>query len=93
VGKWLIADADIYILDEPTKGIDVGAKNDIFELIGKLVALGKGIIYATCEFPEILGISDRIYVMHNGAIVKELKTKNATEKDLLLYSMGVTKND
>lgn len=88
VGKWLIADAEIYIFDEPTKGVDVGAKHDIFELIGGLAKKGKGIIYASSETPEILDISDRIYVMYDYTIVKELKTSEATEEEILLYSAG-----
>jgi len=88
VGKWLVADADVYIFDEPTKGVDVGAKRDIFELIGNLAAQGKGIIYASCELAEIMGISDRVYVMYNGTIVKELKTVQTSEQELLFYSTG-----
>ncbi len=88
VGKWLIADAEIYIFDEPTKGVDVGAKRDIFELIGKLAKQGKGIIYASSEIPEILDISDRIYVMYDYAIVKEFETAEATEEEILFYSAG-----
>ncbi|WP_353107019.1 sugar ABC transporter ATP-binding protein [Acetoanaerobium noterae] len=88
VGKWLIADADLYIFDEPTKGVDVGAKSDIFELIGRLVTKGKSVIYATCETQEILGISDRIYVMYDGKIAKELVTKDASEDEILFYSAG-----
>ncbi|HID34480.1 MAG TPA: sugar ABC transporter ATP-binding protein [Anaerolineae bacterium] len=88
VGKWLIADAEIYIFDEPTKGVDVGAKHDIFELIGELAKRGKGIIYASSEIPEILDISDRIYVMYDYTIVKEFKTSEATEEAILYYSAG-----
>jgi simple sugar transport system ATP-binding protein len=88
VGKWLITDAEIYIFDEPTKGVDVGAKRDIFELIGGLAKKGKGIIYASSEIPEILDISDRIYVMYDYTIVKEFETTEATEEEILLYSAG-----
>ncbi|SET25316.1 monosaccharide ABC transporter ATP-binding protein, CUT2 family (TC 3.A.1.2.-) [Natronincola peptidivorans] len=88
VGKWLMADADIYIFDEPTKGVDVGAKRDIFELIGRLAHMGKGIIYASCEFSEILGISDRTYVMYDGEIAKELVTAETNEEELLYFSTG-----
>ncbi len=88
VGKWLIADAEVYIFDEPTKGVDVGAKHDIFELIGELAKQGKGIIYASSEIPEILDISDRIYVMYDYTIVKEFKTSEATEEAILYYSAG-----
>jgi simple sugar transport system ATP-binding protein len=88
VGKWLIADADVYLFDEPTKGVDVGAKRDIFELIGTLAEAGKAIIYASCEFAEILGITDRIYVLYDGRIVKEMETARASEEELLFYATG-----
>jgi len=88
VGKWLIAEAEVYIFDEPTKGIDVGAKTDIFTLIGKLAKNGKAIIYASCELAEIIGITDRIYVMYNGRTVRELETKNTSEEKVLFYSTG-----
>lgn len=88
LGKWLNSDAEIYIYDEPTKGIDVGAKQDMYELIENLAAKGKGTIYATCEFGEILSICDRIYVMYDGEIVKELEAKTTNEQELLYYSTG-----
>lgn len=88
VGKWLIADADLFIFDEPTKGVDVGAKKDIFELIGHLVNQGKSVIYASCENSELLSITDRIYVMYDGQIVKEMMTKEASEDEILFYSAG-----
>jgi len=88
VGKWLIADAELYIFDEPTKGVDVGAKRDIFELIGELAKRGKGIIYASSEIPEILDISDRVYVMYDYTIVKEFEISEATEEKILFYSAG-----
>lgn len=88
VGKWLNSEADLYIYDEPTKGIDVGAKQDMYELIERLAAEGKGAIYATSEFQEILSICDRVYVMYDGAIVKELNIADASEKELLYYSTG-----
>lgn len=90
IGKWLLADADVYIFDEPTKGIDVGAKSDVFELIGKLVENGKCVIYASCENAELLGITDRIYVMYDGTIVRELETSKTTENEILYYSIGGT---
>lgn len=88
VGKWLMAEAEVYIFDEPTKGVDVGAKRDIFDLIDRLTSMGKGIIYASSELPEILSITDRIYVMYDGQIVKELITKETTEEEILYYSAG-----
>jgi len=88
VGKWLITDAEIYIFDEPTKGVDVGAKHDIFELIGQLASSGKGIIYASSEIPEILGIADRTYVMYDRTIVQELITAETSEEEILFFSAG-----
>ncbi|MHC6201707.1 sugar ABC transporter ATP-binding protein [Breznakiellaceae bacterium SP9] len=88
VGKWLVSDADVYIFDEPTKGVDVGAKQDIFKLIEELASRGKGIIYASCEFSEIMAIADRAYVMFDGGIVKEVTVAESSEKELLYYSTG-----
>ena len=88
VGKWLVSDAAVYIFDEPTKGVDVGAKRDIFRLILDLAAKGKGVIYASCEFSEIMAIAERAYVMFDGSIVKEVKVSESNEKELLYYSTG-----
>ncbi|MFD2445373.1 sugar ABC transporter ATP-binding protein [Bacillus sp. CGMCC 1.16607] len=88
IGKWLIADAEVYIFDEPTKGVDVGAKKDIFELISGLAKRGKSIIYASCELSEIIGITDRVYVVYDGEVAKELETKTTNEEELLFYSTG-----
>lgn len=86
VGKWLPTDADIYLFDEPTKGVDVGAKSDIFRLIGELAGQGKGIVYFSCEIAEVLGIADRILVMSYGRIVKELTREEATQDRILYYA-------
>lgn len=88
IGKWLLADAEVYIFDEPTKGVDVGAKKDIFELITRLAEQGKSVIYASCELSEIVGITDRVYVLYDGQIVKELHTNDTNEEELLFYSTG-----
>lgn len=88
IGKWLVADADVYIFDEPTKGVDVGAKKDIFELICELAQRGKAIVYATSELSEIIGITNRLYVLYDGKIAKEVKTDETNEEELLLYSTG-----
>jgi simple sugar transport system ATP-binding protein len=86
IGKWLGTEADVYLFDEPTKGVDVGAKSDIFRIIGKLAQQGKGILYLTCEFAEALGLADRILVMCDGAIVKSFIRGEATQEDLLYYA-------
>ncbi|MFS0668578.1 sugar ABC transporter ATP-binding protein [Peribacillus frigoritolerans] len=88
IGKWLMADADVYIFDEPTKGVDVGAKKDIFELIAKLARNGKAIIYASSELTEIIGITNRTYVLYDGSTVIELETSKTNEEELLFYSTG-----
>ncbi|HZG56258.1 sugar ABC transporter ATP-binding protein [Paenibacillus sp.] len=90
IGKWLLADAEVYVFDEPTKGVDVGAKRDIYELIAALAARGKCILYASSEMSEIVGLTDRAYVMYDGAIVKELDMRQAGEEELMLYSTGGT---
>jgi simple sugar transport system ATP-binding protein len=86
IGKWIPTDAEVYLFDEPTKGVDIGAKTDIFRLIGELVQQGKGIIYFSCEVAEIMGIADRILVMSYGKIVKELTREHATQDQILYYS-------
>ncbi len=88
VGKWLIADAEIYLFDEPTKGVDVGAKKEIFSLITDLAKRGKAVIYASSEFTEIIGITNRVYVLYDGKSVKELETSQTNEQELLYYSTG-----
>lgn len=92
IGKWINSDADVFILDEPTKGVDVGSKSEIYQLIGDLVQKGKSVIYISCEFSEILGLTDRTYVMYDGTIRKELITANTDEEELLYYSTGGTGN-
>ncbi len=88
VGKWLTSDSDFYMLDEPTKGVDVGAKRDIFQLIQKLAADGKAVLYASSEINEILAITDRVYVMYNGRFAAELVTENTSEEEILYYAAG-----
>lgn len=88
IGKWLIKDASVYIFDEPTKGVDVGSKREIFELIAELAKRGKAIIYASSELSEIMGITDRVYVLYDGKVVKELETNTTNEEELLFYSTG-----
>lgn len=88
IGKWLVSDAEIYIFDEPTKGVDIGAKKEIFQLIEGLAEKGNSIIYASSEISELMGITNRIYVIYNGQIVKELNTSEAKESDILYYSTG-----
>lgn len=88
VGKWLAADCDVYIFDEPTKGVDVGAKKDIFNLIGEIASSGKCAIYATSETSEILSITNRVYVMFDGKVTAELETSKTNEDEIMFYSTG-----
>ncbi|WP_017347988.1 sugar ABC transporter ATP-binding protein [Pantoea sp. A4] len=90
IGKWLRNNADILIFDEPTKGVDIKAKTDLFTLIDGQARQGKGVIYASGEFAELVGLCDRICVLWDGRIVAELDAHEATEETLLLYSTGGT---
>lgn len=83
LSKWIYSGPDVLILDEPTRGIDVGAKYEIYTIINKLADEGKCIIMISSELPEILGISDRIYIMNRGRIVGEMKTSEATQVDIM----------
>ncbi len=88
VAKWLMSDSDIYIFDEPTKGIDVGGKYDIYKLIVDLARQGAGIIFISNELTEVLSLCDRILVMFKGQIIKELETQATNREELLFYVMG-----
>ena len=90
VGKWLAADCDVYIFDEPTKGVDVGAKQEIFRLINDIAKAGNCVIYATCENSELLSITDRMYVMFDCKIMAELETAKTNEAEIMHYSTGST---
>jgi putative multiple sugar transport system ATP-binding protein len=83
LSKWLFAKPDILILDEPTRGIDVGAKYEIYTIINQLADEGKGIILISSELPEILGVCDRIYVMSDGKIVGEMPAKEASQEKIM----------
>ena len=93
IGNWLDSGADLYIFDEPTKGIDVGAKAEVYRLIVELARQGKAIIYASSEQSEIMSLTDRVYVMYSGKIQKELTTAQTDEAELLFYSTGGTKDE
>ncbi|MGQ3029749.1 MAG: multiple monosaccharide ABC transporter ATP-binding protein [Ferrovibrionaceae bacterium] len=83
LGKWLFADPRVLILDEPTRGIDVGAKYEIYTIINRLVAEGRGVILISSEMPELLGMADRIYVMNEGAMVAELPATEASQEKIM----------
>lgn len=83
IGKWLIYDPDILIMDEPTIGVDVGAKSEIIEIIKKMAEEGKGVIVISSELNELLAVSDRIIVMSRGKMVKELQREEIENEEEL----------
>jgi putative multiple sugar transport system ATP-binding protein len=83
LSKWIYADPEVLILDEPTRGIDVGAKYEIYTIINRLAASGKGIIVISSELPELLGICDRVYALSEGRITGELPVEEATPESML----------
>ena len=83
LARWIFADPDILILDEPTRGIDVGAKYEIYCIINELASQGKSVIVISSELPEVLGISDRVYVMNEGSFVGELSKEEATQENVM----------
>ncbi len=90
IAKWLAIKPKILIVDEPTRGIDVGAKREIHFLLRSLANAGVGIIVISSELPEILGMCDRILVMHEGAIVGEFQAEEATEEKIMRVASGQT---
>ena len=93
LAKWMFADPDILILDEPTRGIDVGAKYEIYCIINALVAEGKSVIMISSELPEVLGMSDRIYVMNEGKIAGELTAEEATQEKVMACILKSSKGE
>jgi ribose transport system ATP-binding protein len=93
LAKWMISGPEILIFDEPTRGIDVGAKAEIWGLMRQLADQGKAILMISSELPEIVGMSDRIYVMHQGTIVGELPGETATEEDVMMLATYGDKHD
>ena len=88
IGRWLTSDCDIILFDEPTRGIDVGAKQEIYEHINELASQGKAIILISSDMQELLGMSDRIIVMHEGVITGELTKEEATQDKVLRLASG-----
>ncbi len=90
VGRWLMRGARLLLLDEPTRGVDVGAKAEIYRIMARLAESGMGILLVSSELPEVLGMSDRILVMRGGRIVARFQRGQATEERLLAAAAGVT---
>ena len=83
IAKWLNTNAELFLFDEPTRGIDVGGKIEVYRLMGELVSRGAAIVMISSELPEILGMSDRILVMRDGRICGEFDRADATEENIL----------
>ena len=83
LAKWMFAEPDILLLDEPTRGIDVGAKYEIYCIINDLAAAGKCVVLISSELPEVLGMSDRIYIMNEAKIIGEMKAEEATQENIM----------
>jgi ribose transport system ATP-binding protein len=86
IAKWLVQDCDVLIFDEPTRGIDVGAKSEIYKLLNDLAALGKAIIVISSELPEVLLLSHRVLVMCEGRITGEVSGHDATQENLMVLA-------
>ena len=93
LSKWLLNDPDIIIFDEPTRGIDVGAKAEIYKIIEELACKGKGIIIISSEMPELIGLSQRIIVLHEGEQTGELRGKEMTQENIMTLASGYRKEE
>ena len=93
LGKWIFSQPDVLMLDEPTRGVDVGAKYEIYQIINSLAEEGKSIILISSELPEILGMCDRIYVMNRGRIIAELPNDKVTQEDIMNRIMQDSKGE
>ena len=87
LSKWLMTEPDVLLLDEPTRGIDVGAKYEIYTIINKMAAEGKGVLMISSEMPELLGMCDRIYVVNAGQIAGVLERKDASQESIMKIIM------
>jgi inositol transport system ATP-binding protein len=93
IAKWLLRDPDLLILDEPTRGIDIGAKAEIYKIINQLAKNGKAILMISSELPELIGMSDRIMVLHNGRKTREFRRGEFNQEDIMTYATGHIKED
>ena len=89
LARWLLSKSQIFIFDEPTKGVDIGAKEQIYDLMVQLTQQGKSILMVSSDIPELLSMSDRIAVMHNGELVTIVNSQDVTEQELLGYFLGI----
>ncbi len=89
LAKWIAADCKCIVFDEPTRGVDVGAKTEIYKVINNLAENGVAVIIISSEMPEIIGMCDRVLVMRNGKISGEVRKEELTENALIKFAMGV----
>ena len=89
VGRWLLTNPDILIVDEPTRGIDVGAKAEIYELMNQLAEQGMAIIMISSELPEIINMSDRVIVMRSGEISAVLEREDLSQEKIMGYAVNI----
>jgi ribose transport system ATP-binding protein len=93
LARWLLSQAQVFIFDEPTKGVDIGAKEQIYDLMVKLTKEGKSILMVSSDMPELMSMSNRIAVMREGKLVITVQSKNLTEQELLGYFLGITDDE
>ncbi|PXY27369.1 sugar ABC transporter ATP-binding protein [Prauserella muralis] len=93
LARWLMREPDVLILDEPTRGVDIGAKREIYELVNELTERGKAVLVVSSDLPEAIGISDRILVMRAGRIVQELDSRLASEEDVMFHATGAARRN
>ena len=86
--KWLMTEPDVFVLEEPTRGVDVNARIDFYQLVNELAAAGKAILLVSTDLPEILGMADRTYAMHEGRLVRSWSRGETTEEDVMLHAAG-----
>jgi ribose transport system ATP-binding protein len=89
LGRWLLSKAQVFIFDEPTKGVDIGAKEQIYDFVVTLAKNGKSILMVSSDMPELISLSNRIAVMRNGKLVAMIPAREATEQGLLDYFLGI----
>jgi ABC-type sugar transport system ATPase subunit len=86
LGRWLFANSKVFLLDEPTRGVDVAARSEIYRAINELVEAGAAVVMVSSDLPELLGMADRILVMRRGRLVAELDAKSTTQEEVLTHA-------
>jgi putative multiple sugar transport system ATP-binding protein len=93
LGKWIFAQPNILLMDEPTRGVDVGAKFEIYQIINELASQGKAVLMISSELPELLGMCDRIYVMNESNMIAEFSRKDATQEAIMGCILQASKGE